>query len=116
MIYYSFNVKDKEYKARLTAKTCIDLEKKLGTNPLNVMMSIDEKKMPSLDVLITILHYSLVQYQHGLTLDGTYAVYDDMVDEGKGIADLLNIVIEIFRVSGFIPEATTAEAEAEKNA
>ena len=49
MIYYSFNVKDKEYKARLTAKTCIDLEKKLGTNPLNVMMSMDEKKMPSLD-------------------------------------------------------------------
>ena len=116
MIYYGFTVNDKEQKARLTAKTCIDLEKKLGTNPLNVMMSMDEKKMPSLDVLITILHYSLVQYQHGLTLDGTYAVYDDMVDEGKGIADLLNIVIELFRVSGFIPEATTAEAEAEKNA
>ena len=102
MIYYSFNVKDKEYKARLTAKTCIDLEKKLGTNPLNVMMSMDEKKMPSLDVLITILHYSLVQYQHGLTLDGTYAVYDDMVDEGKGIADLLNIVIKELEDTTFL--------------
>ena len=104
MIYYSFNVKDKEYKARLTAKTCIDLEKKLGTNPLNVMMSMDEKKMPSLDVLITILHYSLVQYQHGLTLDDAYKVFDAWLADGHTMTDFIQVIVDIFKASGLIQD------------
>lgn len=33
MLYTIINVGEKEYKARLNAKACVELEKKLGTNP-----------------------------------------------------------------------------------
>lgn len=103
MLYSTLTIKDKDYNLRLNAKSCVDLERKLGTNPVNVLVGIDENKMPSIDTLITILHYSLQAYNHGISVDDTYAIYDDMVDEGKGFADLLKAIVEVFKVSGLIP-------------
>ena len=36
MLYTTITIDGVDYKARLNAKACVDLEKKLGTNPLNV--------------------------------------------------------------------------------
>ena len=56
MLYTTFTVKDKEYKARLNAKACVDLEKKLGTNPLNVVVEIaNQKTLPELNKMLLIL-------------------------------------------------------------
>lgn len=111
MLYSTFTVKDKEYKGRLTARALVDLEKKLGTNPINVFikMSANEGYMPDLQDLITILHGSLQAMEHGISIDKTYEIYDEMIDEGKTIVDLVNIVIDIFKVSGLIPEADEDE-------
>lgn len=111
MLYSTFTVKDKEYKGRLTARALVDLEKKLGTNPINVFikMSANEGYMPDLSDLIVILHGSLQAMEHGITLDKTYELYDNMIEEGKTIVDLVNIVIDIFKVSGLIPEADEDE-------
>ena len=117
MLYTTFTVKDKEYKARLTAKSCVDLEKKLGTNPLNIfmgMMAQDTVILPKMDVLIAILHASLQAYEHGITETKVYEIYDAFVDEGKTMMDLIPIIVEVFKVSGFLPEE---EADSiEKNA
>lgn len=114
MLYSTFTVADKEYKGRLTARAMVDLEKKLGTNPINVMIKLgaDSGFMPDLHSLITILHASLQAMEHGISIDKTYEIYDAMIDEGKTIVDLLNIVIDIFKVSGLIPEVNE---ENEKN-
>ena len=117
MLYTTFTVKDKEYKARLTAKACVDLEKKLGTNPLNVfmgMMSSETVVLPKMEVMITILHASLQAYEHGVTIEKVYEIYDAFVDEGKTLMDLVPILIDIFKVSGFLPEE--AEEATIKNA
>lgn len=113
MLYTTFTVNEKEYKARLGAKDCVDLEKRLGTNPLNIFMQIAQKgEVPSLEVLITMLHASLQKFQHGISMDDAYKIYDEMVDEGKNLMDIVPILLEIFKVSGLIPEE---DAEA-KNA
>lgn len=108
MLYTTISVGNKEYKARLNAKACVDLEKKLGTNPLNIFVKMlgdgDNIILPSLGDLIAILHASLQAYHHGISVDKAYEIYDDFVNEGHNIMDLVAIVGEIYKVSGLMPE------------
>lgn len=108
MLYTTINVGDKEYKARLNAKACVELEKKLGTNPLNIFVKMlgtgDSINLPSLGDLIAILHASLQAYHHGISVDKAYEIYDAFVNEGHNIMDLVAIVGEIYKVSGLMPE------------
>ena len=119
MLYTTFTVKDREYKARLNARACVDLEKRLGTNPINVfikMMSGGKNNiiLPPLSELLIILHASLQAYEHGITLDRVYEMYEDFIAEGKTMMDLVAITMNIYKDSGLIPEVD--EEESEKNA
>lgn len=112
MLYTIFTIKDRDYKARLTAKACVELEKKLGTNPLNIfvnMTSNDNFHLPSLGDLMVILQASLQTYEHGITLDKVYDIYDEFIEEGHNQMELIPIVIDIFKVSGLIPEEVDNE-------
>lgn len=113
MLYTTLKVKDYEYKLRLSAKSCIELEKRLGGNPLNVFMQIENGKLPTLATLLTMLHQSLVEYQHGITMDFVYTLYDDYCSEGNNMMNLIQVLIEVLKTSGFIPES---DGEPEKNA
>lgn len=111
MLYTTFTVKDQEYKARLTAKNCIDLEKRMGANPLNAFIKVSQtNEVPELATLITILHASLQTYHHGMSMDDVYALYDEFVDEGNSLMELIPLILEIFKVSGFfrVPEEKNA--------
>lgn len=113
MLYHVLTIKDKDYKCRLAAKECVELEKKLGTNPLNVLMKIAQsQEVPSVEVIITILHAALQKYQHNMTMNAVYDLYDDYTDEGHNIMDLITVIMDIMKVSGLIPE----ENEEVKNA
>lgn len=112
MLYTTITIKEKDYKARLNARACVDLEKKLGTNPLNVFASIaNSNAIPDLSSLITILHASLTAYQHGITLDDTYAIYDDFIEDGHTMMEIIPIILDIFKVSGFFKEEVEEDAE-----
>ena len=105
MIYTLFTVGEKEYKCRLTAKSCVDLEKRIGGNPLNIFTKIrDNSEMPRLQDMMYILHASLQAYNHGITLDDTYEIYDEFINNGNSLMELIPIIIEIFKVSGFFKE------------
>ena len=111
MIYTTLQIGEKEYKCRLTAKSCVDLERKLGGNPLNIFTKIKENgEMPRLQDMMLILHSSLQAYNHGISLDDTYNIYDEFVNDGNTLMELIPIIIEIFKVSGFFKEEV-----AEKN-
>lgn len=105
MMYSIIKIGENEYKARLTAKSCVELEKKLGTNPINILMDIaNANKMPSVDTILVILHASLQAYNHNISLDETYFLYDRFIDDGHSMVDLIPIIIDIFKVSGLLPE------------
>lgn len=114
MLYTTITIKDKEYKARINAKACVDLEKKLGTNPLNIfinMASGDNFIMPSLGSMLIILHAALQAYEHKITMDDVYDLYDDFVAEGHNLTDLVPIIVDIYKVSGLIPEEVETETK-----
>lgn len=114
MLYTTLTIGEKDYKCRLTAKACVDLEKKMGTNPLNIFAKIavnGEQSIPELSDLIVILHASLQAYEHGITIDKCYDLYDSFVDDGNTMLDLIPIILEIFKVSGFFKEENVTEGK-----
>lgn len=114
MLYTTFTVKDREYKARINAKACVELEKKLGTNPLNIFISMaegDGLNLPSLGTILTILHASLQAYEHKITMDDIYNLYDEFVAEGHTLMDLIPVVVDIYKVSGLIPDEVEIETK-----
>lgn len=111
MLYSTITINGRDYKARLTARALVDLEKRLGTSPINIFIKMGQTEgfLPDLADMILIFHASLQAMEHGITLDKAYELYDEMVDEGKNIADLLNFIVEVFQASGLIPKVEEGE-------
>lgn len=110
MLYTTITVGEKDYKCRLNAKACVELEKKLGTNPLNVFIGMsDGNNIPNLTTMLVMLHASLQTYEHSMTMEKVYDLFDKWVEEGHGIEDLIFVIIEIFKASGFFPSVEENE-------
>ena len=107
MMYVDFPAGNKEYKLRMSMRAVVNLEKQLGQNPLTIFGSGDV--MPTLTDMMLILHASLQQYQHGITIDDTYDIFECWLNEGNSMTDFIPVIIEIFKVSGIIKN------DAEKN-
>lgn len=115
MLYTTVVIKEKEYKLRLSAKSCVALEKRLGGNPLNIFMNVSTGALPSLESLLIMLHQSLVEYQHNITMEDVYALYDDYCSEGdNNMMSLITVMLEVFKDAGFIPKDNSENEE--KNA
>ena len=100
-------INGKDYELRLNAKACVDLEKKLGTNPVNTLVRFAEKnEVPAFGTLFTILQAALPKTAKAED------VYDELREEGKGFEALMDLIVEIFKDAGLIPEEVE---EAEKN-
>lgn len=115
MQYSIFKVGKKEYKLRAGAMQITELEEKLGgRNPLQVLMTVQDNELPSVSSLLLILHAALQKYQPETTMDDVYEIYDQYVDAGSTYTDLIPIMVETFRVSGFFKAASQEPAKATK--
>ena len=106
MLYTDFEAGGKKLKLRLTSRACVELEKKLGRNPVAVFMDISKGGLPTLSDMVAILHACLQPLEHGYTETAVYSLYDEDVDEGHNLYDLVPVLIEVFRVSGLMPGDT----------
>jgi hypothetical protein len=105
-MFYLWN----DYKLRLDSARLVELEAKLGNkSPLSIFTEAGENSMPPLGKLLLVLHYSLIAFNHSKKLEDTYKIYDDFVAEGGDITGLVNVIIEVFKVSGLIPKETNAD-------
>ena len=100
MIYVDFNAGGKEYKLRLNTRNTITLEKMLGCNPLSIFG--DGETLPQITTLVNVLYCSLLQFQHGITLEDAYDIFDAYLADGHSATEFLSVVINIFKVSGLI--------------
>lgn len=111
MLYTTFSIGEKEYKCRLNTKGLVELEKKLGSNPLGIFLNVSNSELPKLNDLMLVLHASLQAYNHGISLDDTYAIYDSYIEEGNTFMDFIPVVMEIYKVSGLFQEEKAADTE-----
>lgn len=108
-MYMDFEAGNKNYKLRLNTRNTIELEKKLGCNPLGIFGNGDT--LPTVSQMVTILWASLQQYNHSITINDAYDIFDSYLEDGHIMTDFLPVIIEVYKVSGLMPN----EVEAEKN-
>lgn len=113
MNYIDFTAGNKDYKLRLNTRNIILLEKQLGCNPLSVFG--DGETIPSITTMVAILHASLQQYNHGISLNDAYDIFDAWLEDGNSTTDFIPIILEIYKASGIIPKDEVKELD-EKNA
>lgn len=114
MMYYTFNAGSKEYKLRLNTRNIVELEKKLGCNPIMVF-GPEGDVIPTVAIMVVILHASLQQLQHGVSLNDAYDIFDDYVADGNTSLDFMKVIMEIYRVSGILPKEVSGASEEGKN-
>ena len=102
MMYYDFKAGNNEYKLRLNTRNVVALEKNIECNPLMIFGNGD--KVPTISVMVAVLHASLQQYHHGITMDKAFDIFDEYLADGNAITDFIPIILEIYRVSGLIKD------------
>lgn len=110
MNYLDFKAGNKEYKLRLNTRNVVSLEKALGCNPISIFGNGD--KIPTITIMVKILHASLQQYQHSITLDDAYDIFDAWLDDNHVMTDFIPLIVELYKISGIIKNDTAKE---EKN-
>lgn len=111
MNYIDFEVGNKTYKLRLNTRNIVLLEKQLGCNPLNIFGN--GETIPSITQMVAILHAALQQYNHGISANDAYDIFDEYLEDGHATTDFIPVIIDIYKASGIIPKENKEE---EKNA
>ena len=109
MLYYDFEAGGKAYKLRLNTRNIVTLEKLLGCNPLSIFGNGDE--IPTITTMVNILYSAMQQYNHGISLNDAFDIFDKWLEDGNAVTDFIPIILEIYKASGIIKDG----AEAEKN-
>ena len=109
MMYVDFTAGNKTYKLRLSTRNTVMLEKQLGCNPLAIFG--DGNQIPTITTMVNVLYASLIQYNHGISLNDAYDIFDEWLADGNSATDFIQILLEIYKVSGLIKMEET-----EKNA
>lgn len=113
MNYIEFSAGNKDYKLRLNTRNTVMLEKQLGCNPLSIFG--DGDTIPTITVMVSILHASIQQYQHGINLNDAFDIFDAWLEDGHSTTDFIPIILEIYKASGIIPKDEVKDTET-KNA
>ena len=100
MLYYEFSVGADTYKLRLNTRNIVVLEKSLGCNPLLIFGNGD--RIPTVTEMVTVLNAALQQYQHNMNIETAYSIFDKFIEEGNSATDFINVILEIYKVSGII--------------
>ncbi|WP_315109752.1 DUF6096 family protein [Clostridium intestinale] len=114
MLFKTFKVGDKELKLRLRGRDCVALESSIGESPLNKLIECQSGKVPSVTFMISVLHASLQALEHGYNTDKTYDLYDEYIENGGTVTDLLEELIDVFEVSGFFKKDALKEGDMNK--
>lgn len=114
MNYINFEVGNNTYKLRLSTRNIVLLEKQLGCNPLNIFGNGDT--VPTITVMVSVLHAALQQYNHNISLNDAYDIFDEYIAEGHSSVDFIPVILEIYKASGIIPKDIKTEENELKNA
>lgn len=100
-----FTTSKTSYNCHLSTRAVVKCERILGDNPINIMMSFADGKLPKLETLLTILWAALEDYNHGIKREDIYDIFDDYVAAGGSMGALMDFIATLFSESGLIGKA-----------
>lgn len=107
MMYTEFTAGNKEYRLRLNTRAIVALEKQLGCNPLSIFG--DGETIPSVTTMVAVLHASLQPYHHGITMNDACDIFDAYLEDHQ-MTEFLQVIIDIYKVSGLIKDVDVKNA------
>ena len=121
MNYYTFNYTNKEGEVkelhlRLTSADAMEIE---NTKKMTIIQFLQEESM---SMIITMLRYLRKWEDKNFSLNNAQSLYDDLIDSGMSMKNiLLDVIYEALVVSGFLEKQMWEELkkslqEAEKKA
>jgi hypothetical protein len=103
MNYIDFEAGNKSYKLRLNTRNVVALEKTLGRNPMAIFFEGSDERIPTITEMVAILHASLQQYNHGITMNDCFDIFDDYVAE-HSMMEFIKVIMEVYQASGLMPK------------
>ena len=99
MMYVDFKAGNNEYKLRLNTRAIVALEKQLGCNPLAIFGAGDT--IPTITTMVQILHASLQAFEHGITFEKAFDIFDAYLEDHV-MTDFIPVILDIYRQSGLM--------------
>lgn len=96
--FYTLTVGEKTYNMRLTAGAIMSIEKKLGKPLFKALEQIQENMV---ETVTTIIWGAMQPLNAGFTLDMATKLFDDYIDDGHSIEELMQEINGLFEASGF---------------
>lgn len=110
MNYVEFEAGNKAYKLRINTRNVIQLEKAIGGSALSIF-DLEGETLPTFGNMVAVLHASLQQYHHGISVSDAYDIFDAYIADGHSVDEFIYVILDIYKESGIIPK----EADNEKN-
>lgn len=96
--FYTMTVGGEEYKMRLTASAIMQIEKKLGKPLFKALETIQDNMV---ETITTIIWGAMQPLNAGFTIEKATALFDDYIDDGHSIEELMLEINGLFEASGF---------------
>ncbi|MBE6804965.1 MAG: hypothetical protein IJA13_04700 [Clostridia bacterium] len=96
--FYTLTVGEKSYNMRLTASAIMSIEKKLGKPLFKALEEIQENMI---ETVTAIIWGAMQPLNSGFTFEMATKLFDDYIDEGHSIEELMQEINGLFEVSGF---------------
>ncbi len=104
MNYIDFEAGNKSYKLRLNTRNIVALEKNIGRNPVSIFFEGSDERVPTITEMVAVLHASLQQYNHGISMNDAFDIFDAYIDEGHSTMEFIKVIMEIYQASGLVPK------------
>ena len=96
--FYTLTIGDEEYKLRLTASSIMSIEKKLGKSLFSALEHIQDNMV---ETVTAILWGAMQPLNANFPFEKAAGLFDDYIDDGHSIEDLMQEINALFEASGF---------------
>jgi len=103
--FYTLTIGGEEYKLRLTASAIMAIEKKLGKSLFPALENIQDNMI---ETITTILWGAMQPFNANFPFEKATGLFDQYIDDGHSIEDLMYEVNALFEASGFFKKGQEA--------
>lgn len=96
--FYTLTIGKEEYKMRLTASAIMSIEKKLGKPIFKALETIQDNMV---ETMTTIIWGAMQPLHAGFTMEKAIELFDEYIDDGHSIEELMKEINSLFETSGF---------------
>lgn len=105
MNYIDFEAGNKSYKLRLNTRNTVALEKAIGCNPVSIFFDKNgNERIPTITEMVSVLHASLQQFNHGISMNDCFDIFDDFLADGHSTLEFVKVMMEIYQDAGLMPK------------